>query len=432
MTERQSGPQQARTEQARTEQGGEGNPFAALDAGRPAWDALGAFVPAPQPQIAGREGGPLAGLRFAAKDIFDVAGFVTGCGNPDWALTHPPATRHAPVVQTLLDAGAELIGKTISDELAYSLNGQNFHYGTPTNVNAPGRIPGGSSSGSAAAVAGGLADVALGSDTGGSVRIPASYCGLFGLRPTHGRISLEGVMPLAPSFDTVGWFARDAATLHRVGTVLLGSGGDAGRWQRLLVAEDAFALATPAAQAALAPLVERLQQRLAPAERVRAAEAESLEDWMWRFRHIQAREIMASQGAWIAEARPRFGPEIQERFDWAATVAESEAGAAREKREDFAARLAALLGDDGLLCLPTAPGIAPLCRSDAADLVAHRSAVLSLTSIAGLSRLPQVTLPLARVEGCPLGLSLMAPAGGDEDLLAFAEAFCATEERLDL
>lgn len=408
------------------------NPFAALDAGRPAWDALGAFVPAPQPHIAGKAAGPLAGLTFAAKDIFDIAGFVTGCGNPDWAKSHPPAVRHAPAVALLLEAGAELVGKTITDELAYSLNGQNFHYGTPTNVNAPGRIPGGSSSGSAAAVAGGLADTALGSDTGGSVRIPASYCGLFGFRPTHGRIPLDGVMPLAPSFDTVGWFARDAGTLRRVGAVLLGGEGEARRWRRLLLAEDAFALATAEGRKALAPFVERLVQRLSPAEKVSAAGSGSLEEWMWRFRQIQAREIMQTQGPWIAETRPRFGPEIQERFDWAATIPEAAAAAAREQREVFAQRLAELLGDDAVLCLPTAPGIAPLCGASAEDLVAHRSAVLSLTSIAGLARLPQVTLPLARVGGCPLGLSLIGPASTDADLLALAEAFCATEERLDL
>ena len=424
------------TDQQGTAGKGDANPFAGLDAGRPPWDALGAFVPAPQPHIDGRRDGPLAGLRFAAKDIFDIAGYVTGCGNPDWARTHAPAERHAPVVERLLQAGAELAGKTITDELAYSLNGQNFHYGTPTNVNAPGRIPGGSSSGSAAAVAGGLVDVALGSDTGGSIRIPASYCGIFGLRPTHGRIPLEGVMPLAPSFDTVGWFARDAETLRRVGSVLLGTGegderGESGRWKRLLRAEDAFALATPAAADALAPLVERLEQRLTPAEKIDAADG-SLEDWMLQFRHIQAREIMASHGEWIAATRPTFGPESQERFDWAATITEEQAAPAREAREVFAARLKDLLGDEALLCLPAAPGIAPRCESDAEELKAHRSAVLSLTAIAGLAGLPQISLPLAQVEGCPLGLSLIAPAGADEDLLAFAEAFCATEERLDL
>jgi len=413
---------------------GAGNPFAALDAGRPPWDALGAFVPAPQPAIPGSPQGPLAGLRFAAKDIFDVEGFVTGCGNPDWARTHAPAERHAFAVQTLLEASAELVGKTITDELAYSLNGQNFHYGTPTNVNAPGRIPGGSSSGSAAAVAGGLADVALGSDTGGSIRIPASYCGIFGLRPTHGRISLQGVMPLAPSFDTVGWFARDPETLRRAGSVLLGGGeGKAERWRRLLFAEDAFALASEAAVEALAPFVERLEQRLTPATRIQAgASGDRLETWMLRFRAIQAREIMASLGGWIAATKPQFGPESQERFDWAASIAEEEAVPAREAREVFTQRLAELLDDDTLLVLPTAPAVAPLCDSSAEDLRGHRTAVLSLTSIAGLARLPEVTLPLARIGGCPLGLSLIAPAGGDEDLLAFAEAFCATEERLDL
>lgn len=400
------------------------NPFAALDAGRPAWDALGAFVPAPQPHIAGRDGGPLSGLRFAAKDIFDIAGYVTGCGNPDWARTHGPATAHAAAVQALLHAGAELAGKTITDELAYSLNGQNFHYGTPTNVNAPGRIPGGSSSGSAAAVAGGLVDFALGSDTGGSVRVPASYCGIFGLRPTHGRISLEGVMPLSPSFDTVGWFAREAGLLRRVGQVLLGgeAGGDAGRWRRLLVAEDAFALA---------PLVERLEQRLTPAEKVEVIDNDP-ETWMLRFRHIQAREAIDSHGTWIKETRPTFGPETQERFDWAASITEAQAAPARAARETFTTRLTEMLGDDALLCLPVTPGIAPLCESTAEELQAHRSAVLSLTAVAGLSRLPQISMPLARVDGCPLALSLIAPSGADKDLLAFAEAFCAAEERQDL
>ena len=176
----------------------------------PAKDALGAFVPGIDAIRDGASAGPLAGLSFAAKDIFDVAGAVTGCGNPDWAATHAAAAEDSWAVARLLPAGARLVGKTITDELAYSLNGQNAHYGTPTNPNGPGRIPGGSSSGSASAVAGGVVDFALGSDTGGSVRIPASYCGIFGLRPTHGRLPLDGVMPLAPSFDTLGWFARDA------------------------------------------------------------------------------------------------------------------------------------------------------------------------------------------------------------------------------
>src|SRR6478609_10799440 len=186
-------------------------------------DPANAFVPGPRARLAGRPGGPLSGLTFAVKDLFDVAGVPTGGGNHDWAKANPIPERHASVVQTLLDAGADLIGKTITDEVSLGILGENAFDGTPLNSAAPGRVPGGSSSGSAAAVAAGLCDTALGTDTGGSVRVPSSFCGLYGIRPTHGRLDLTGLMPQAPSSDTAGWFARDAETFARVGSVLLGS-----------------------------------------------------------------------------------------------------------------------------------------------------------------------------------------------------------------
>ncbi len=388
-------------------------------------DSLGAFVPESQVNMAGAEDGPLRGVTFAAKDIFDIAGQVTGCGNPDWARSHDPASDTAPAVQRLLDAGAYLVGKTITDELAYSLNGQNHHYGTPSNVNAPGRIPGGSSSGSASAVAGGLVDTALGSDTGGSIRTPGSYCGLYGLRPTHGRIPLEQVMPLAPSFDTVGWFTRDAELLRRVGEVLFGEqADDAAAPVRLLLAEDAFALAEEAVRDTLAPWVHKLEARLSPGEKVVLGEpGGGLEDWMWRFRKIQAHEIWQVHGEWIETQKPRFGPEIAERFAWAQSVESAEAETASTARGEFAARVEALIPADTLLCLPTTPGIAPLASAGTEALLEHRGRVLSLNSIAGLSGLPQVTLPLGTVSGCPVGLSLIAARNADLSLLAFAEAF---------
>jgi len=396
-------------------------------------DPLGAFVPGTDVRLEGAKDGPLHGRVFAAKDIFDIAGHVTGCGNPDWARTHGPATANAPAVQAWLDAGARLVGKTITDELAYSLNGQNAHYGTPTNSNAPGRIPGGSSCGSAAAVAGGAVELALGSDTGGSVRIPGSYCGLYGFRPTHGRITLAGVMPLAPSFDTVGWFTRDVGLLRQAGEVLLGHTGETPpRPSGLILAEDAFALAEPALAAALAPLVERLEAQLGVAEAVTVGEpGGGLEAWMLRFRHLQAREIWAVHGAWIEAEKPHFGPEINERFEWARGVPDAVAEEAKPEREAFTQRMADLLQDGRVMCLPTAPGIAPLLSATASDLREHRSRVLSLTSISGLARLPQVTLPLAEVEGCPAGLSLIAAQGQDSMLLAFAEAFVAGLESPD-
>jgi amidase len=399
----------------------------------PAVDGLGAFVPGTEVRREGAKVGPLVGLDFAAKDIFDVAGTVTGCGNPDWARTHPAAEADAPAVVSLLAAGARLTGKTITDELAYSLNGQNFHYGTPTNSNAPGRIPGGSSCGSAAAVAGGVVDTALGSDTGGSVRIPASYCGVFGLRPTHGRIPLDGVMPLAPSYDTVGWFARDAALLQRVGGVLLEShSGESYEPNRLVLAVDALNLALPEARERLAPLVTRLQQRLGGAEALFAGGEHDLEHWMTVFRVTQGHEIWRVHGDWITRTQPTFGPEIQERFEWAASIDDESAAAAAKEREAFGARLRERLSEPGtVLCLPTAPGIAPRLDADAESVRNHRTRVLSLTCIAGLAGLPQVTMPLASLSGCPLGLSLIAGPGGDEMLLGFAASFAGEDEGFD-
>src|SRR5437868_8597335 len=208
-------------------------------------DDIGAFVPGQRFRIEGRTGGPLSGLTFAAKDLFDVAGHATGGGNEDWTKTHPVPERHAWAVQTLLDAGATLIGKTITDEVSLGILGENPFYGTPVNPRAPGRVPGGSSSGSAAAVAAGICDTALGTDTGGSVRVPASFCGLYGIRPTHGRLPVTGMMPQAPSSDTTGWFARDAGTFAKVASVMLDEPIPSEPPNKLVIAGDAFAFADP-------------------------------------------------------------------------------------------------------------------------------------------------------------------------------------------
>src|SRR6478672_1932707 len=221
-------------------------------------DDFGAFVPGQKFRVAGRAGGKLSGLTFAAKDLFDVAGHPTGGGNPDWARTNPVPTRHAWAVQRLLDSGATLIGKTIADEISLGILGENPFEGTPVNPRAPGRVPGGSSAGSAAAVAAGICDTALGTDTGGSVRVPSSFCGLYGIRPTHGRLDLSGMMSQAPTSDTTGWFADDADTFARVSAVMLGEPIPETLPNRLVIATDAFALADPATAAALEPVVARL------------------------------------------------------------------------------------------------------------------------------------------------------------------------------
>lgn len=384
-------------------------------------DELGAFCRHTHVTLRGAGSGPLAGLAFAAKDIYDVAGHKTGFGSPDWLRTHPEARRTAPAVQQLLDAGADMVGKTHTDELTFSLNGENAHYGTPVNVNAPGRIPGGSSSGSAAAVAGGLVDFALGSDTGGSVRAPASFCGIYGLRPTHGRVSLEGACPLAVSLDTAGWFARDAATLERVGSVLLAEDPDDTVPARLLLSQDAFELAGHAASAALQRGLDRVCDLLGKPEKIAVAK-EGLGEWLDVFRTIQGGEVWAQHGAWVQETKPNLGPGIRQRVQWSSTITREDLARARERREAIANRLAELLDTDAVLVVPTVPDIAPLRGADPHATEDFRARALTLLCIAGLARLPQINLPYGKLNGCPIGLSLIGPRDGDMMLLALARA----------
>ena len=385
-------------------------------------DPLGAFMPDGRFTLAGAADGPLAGLSFATKDIIDIAGHRTSCGNPDWLASHPPAARHAGAVTALLDAGATFAGKAVTEELATGLTGENTHYGTPVNANAPGRVAGGSSSGSAAAVAGGLVDFALGSDTGGSVRAPASFCGIYGLRPSHGRVSLDGVMVLAASLDTIGWFARDAATLARVGDVLLGPPAPA-RPGRLLVADDSLGYLPDAARAALEPAIERVADLLGPTERVAVAdcaECQGLEAWATAVRAIWGREAWQSLGPWITATQPHFGSGVAARFRARAQVTEAAWQAAEATRVVVVQHMAALLADSTVLALPAAPGIAPRRGGDDAAIDPFRQTNERLSCVAGLARLPQISLPLAILDDCPLGLGLVAAHGHDHLLLDIA------------
>jgi amidase len=381
-------------------------------------DPYNAFCRHTHVELDGAPEGPLRGLTFAVKDVFDIAGHRTGNGNPVWLETHAPAARTASAVERLLAAGAKMVGKTHTDELAYSLNGENVHYGTPTNPRAPGRIPGGSSSGSAAAVAGRLVDFALGTDCGGSVRLPASYCGIYGIRTSHGLVPIDGVADLAASFDTIGWFARDAQTMRRVGEVMLPS-GPALAPKRLLIAADAFAFAGDDITAALGAAVTQLESAF-PDHRPVEVYTGDPAAWSGIFRILQGDEIRRRHTAWIDAHNPSFGPGIAERFRWTRTIDPAEVERTRPQREAVAAHMDALLGDDAVLCLPTAPGIAPKLATPAAELEAFRARAFALLSIAGLARLPQISLPLGTMADCPLGISLIAPRGRDRSLLACA------------
>lgn len=384
-------------------------------------DPAHAFMPYPKAPVPHAPTGPLAGLDFGVKDLFHVAGYPTSGGQPLLLALLGVQDRTAPTVRKLLDAGARFAGKTVTDELAFSMNGQNAHFGAPVNGAAPDRICGGSSSGSASAVSNRLCDFALGTDTGGSVRAPASHCGLIGLRPTHGRISLHDVLDLAPSLDTCGWFARDVATFARVADVLLGDDpAPLPAHVRLLAPTDLWPLATPAATDALAPVRRRIEDMLGPTRPVQVV-LQDLDTLYWRFRHLQGHESWQTDGPFLRRFAPPLGPGVAQRFAWSAEVTDAQVLEARAYRERFRAQLSDLLGADGVLLMPTMPDIAPLASESEAGLEDYRNRAIRLLCSAGLSGFPQLTLPLARRDGAPLGISLLGPAGSDRSLVRLAE-----------
>lgn len=363
--------------------------------------------------------GPLRGTSFAVKDLFDVAGHHTGCGNPTWRATHAAATANAAVVQALLQAGARLIGKTRTDEMAYSIEGRNFHEGAPRNPAAPERLTGGSSSGAASAAAGGEVDFAIGTDTAGSVRVPAAWCGLVGLRPTHARVSAGGVTPLAPSFDTVGWLARSTGLIRRVAGVLLGE--RAAPASSLALVRDAAvnAYADPAVAALLDSMFDTCAARgLRIGEVSLVTDLKAVAECL---RVAQAHEVWSTHGRWIDSAQPRFGPGVAERFAAARGVTADQARAAAQERAAILARLDVALPPGVMLCLPTVPAPAPRRDASPEELLALRSRLMPLTALASLSGRPQITLPLPGAEAAPVGFSLLGWRNGDEALLEVAQ-----------
>ena len=383
---------------------------------------MSAFISGPRVRVAATASGPLDGLRFAVKDLIDVAGVTTGGGNPDWRAGHVPALRHAPCVGAPLAAGATLDGKTITDELAYSLEGANHHDGTPLNPRWPHALPGGSSSGSASAVASGEVDFALGTDTGGSVRVPAAFCGLWGMRPSHDAVSLEGVLPFAPCFDTVGWFARSIDVLAAVGDVLLPEAASAasssGQPLRLVRVAEAFA-ARARNESDDALRLEALAESLGADTSLDLFAGDEAR-WLACYQAVQDLEIDASLGDWIRSAQPRFGPSIATRFARLQTLDRNQAEKWRATQRELRSVLDATFEPDRVLLMPTTP--VALLAKDASDAAIGRfyEAALTMNSIAAIGGLPQITLPFTDEIDRPLALSLVGARGSDRALFALA------------
>ncbi len=351
--------------------------------------------------------------------MFDIAGAVAGAGNPAWLADHAPAATSADAITRVLGAGASITGKTVCDEFFFSILGANAHYGTPVNPRTPDRHPGGSSSGSATAVASGAADFALGSDTGGSIRIPAMANGIYGIRPTHGRVSLRGALPLAETFDVVGWFAASAGLLRKIAPVLLQGKSEPATITNVIHARDLMAHADPVVSAAFARFESRCTGILHSATDVEVA-PEGLDGWRETFRVIQGYEAWQAYGAWLDSHRAELGPGTKERFAYAKTVTGESADRARAQMDRIRSHLRAIFRQGTLLMLPTAPALAPLLSSAPAELDAYRTRVMGFTCIAGLGGLPQISIPAGSADGVPVGVSLIGWPGADETLLDLA------------
>lgn len=376
------------------------------------------LVPGLDVHVDGAPQGLLDGMRFAAKDLFDVAGYPTGGGNPDWQA--PVPTKHAWLVQTLLDAGADLTAKTITDEVSLGILGENAFYGTPLNPKAPEHVPGGSSSGSASIVATGDVDFAIGTDTGGSVRVPASFCGLFGIRPTHGRLNLSGMMAQAPRSDTAGWFARDAETFAKVSEVVLGERTDASV-SKLLVAVDAFGIADPTTAAALQPAVDALAE-LVGERRDETMSPPGLSVWAKAQRTLQPWEGWLTFKDWLDKHNPRMAYSVARNLALASMIPESERQWAEMMRLDARARMHYLLDAQTVLCMPTTPFPAPAKGLPVDTQTPLRNRIACLCSHGGLTGVCQVSVPVTLAEGRPVGLSLVGAPGADATLVALAGA----------
>lgn len=378
----------------------------------PPYDPLQAFVRENHIALQGSGSGPLEGLKFAIKDVWKVLGSTCGNGHPDWLRTHGPDDFTSSIVTKLLNAGGDLVGKTVCDELCFSISGENWNYGSPINPHDPRRYTGGSSAGSAAATAGGLVDFALGSDCLGSVRVPASYNGLLALRPTFGRVPSDGEAPYCASMDVVGFMSANPDTFERICPVMLGEDAQPTQFKRLLIADDCFKSVNDDVAQALAPAVEHIGKFFEKVEHITVA-PNGLAQWVEVFRTVQGYQVWESYGGWIRKYRPHLSRGPKERLQWASTITLQQFNEASRIRKDIVARIKELIGSDTALVLPTAASVAPLRTAALDEINSTRLQSTNLLCISPLSGIPQLQLPLVRQHEVPLGISLLAARGTD-------------------
>lgn len=376
------------------------------------WRAVG------DPLVAPTGSGALDGTTVAVKDLYAVPGHPVGAGNPTYLGESAPQTVPAAAVAALLDAGAAIRGIARTDEFAYNLTGRNEHHGTPPNGAVRTALPGGSSSGSASAVCLGMADIGLGTDTAGSVRIPASYQGLWGLRTTHDAVPRDGLLPLAPSFDTVGWLARHPELLERAldASLPAGSAPEDDTAPEIVVVTDLLEAAEPATQDAFRACIGDD----VPTTTLAGLGIPPLDELRETMRLVQAAEATAVHGPWIAAHPGALSSVVGDRFAAAAANPAGPTAVAVARLADLRATIRDAV-QGRVLVFPTAPGPAPALTADTDTLERTRTATTAMTSLASVGGLPAVSAPALTVDAAPVGVSLVGAARTDRALVRTAD-----------
>lgn len=387
----------------------------------PPYDPLQAFVRENHIALKGVDNGSLAGLTFAAKDVFKILGSTYGNGHPEWLRTNSPDDFTASLITRLLESGADLVGKTVCDELCFSISGENWNYGSPLNPHDPRRFAGGSSSGSGAAAAGGLVDFSLGSDCLGSVRVPASYNGVLGLRPTYKRVPNDGEAPYCESMDVLAYMADNPNVFKKISEVILEEDKEDKKevkYKKLIIAEDCFNAVDKDVKAALMPAIDYIKKDLSSVEEIEIS-PNGLDQWVDIFKIIQGYEVWESYGGWIKKYNPRLSRGPKQRLKRASKITLQQYKNAYSKRRAIIERVNNLVSDGGLLCLPTASSIAPLRNDPLKEINHKRKQSSSLLCISPLTGTPQLTLPMVKKDKMPLGISLIGEKDTDLSLVEF-------------
>lgn len=385
----------------------------------PPYDPLQSFVRENHIALAETRSGLLSDYVFSAKDVFKVKGSTWGNGHPDWLRHSSPDEYTATGVQELLDHGADLVGKTVCDELCYSISGENWNYGSPLNPHDIRRYAGGSSSGSCVSVAGGLVDFSVGSDCLGSVRVPASYNGLLGIRPTYDRITTRGEVPYCESMDVFGFVAKESNIFQDVAQVLLKEDQQFFDFEKIIIAEDCFNAIDDEVVEHLTDTIEYIKKDF---EKVieREIAPEGLDAWVKTFQIVQGYEVWESYGGFVNKYHPTLSPGPKARLKTASEITRAEYDQALNEKLAIQKYIDDLLADDTVVLLPTASSIAPLKTASQEKINHYRAQSSKLLGISPLSGTPQITIPLAKQEGVPLGISLMGPKGSDRALIDLA------------